>query len=124
MVKLVVLVFFSLGPLLIVGYCNYAPNPDPFMYNPYRSKRPGYSEALKLASDLRGVVGYSAASQVLKKKGWEINRKQFYNLFCMEEKGTLTRQDELVLLLKVLDNEVRKVKNYNQLFEQIVVQPS
>jgi len=61
------------------------------MYNPHRSKRPSYSEALELASNLQGVVGYSAASQVLKKKGWEIDRKQFYNLLRMEEKGTLTR---------------------------------
>jgi hypothetical protein len=57
---------------------------------------------LELASNLRGVVGYSTASQVLQKKGWEIDRKQFYNLLRKEDKGTLTRQEELVL--KVLDN--------------------
>jgi hypothetical protein len=84
---------------------NHALNPDALMYIFHRSKRPSYSEALELASDLRGVVGYSAASQVLKKKGWEIDWKQFYNLLRKEEKGSLTRQDELVLILKILDNE-------------------
>jgi hypothetical protein len=84
---------------------NHAPNPDPFVYIAYRSKRPGYAQALELASNLRGVVGYAAAAEILNKKGWEIDRKQYYNLLCKEDKGTLTRQDELVLLLKVLDNE-------------------
>lgn len=43
-------------------YHNHTPNLDPFMYIPHRPKRPGYTEALELAFDLRGVVGYSAAS--------------------------------------------------------------
>jgi hypothetical protein len=50
-------------------YHNHALNPDPFMYIPYCPKRPGYNKALELASNLRGVVRYSAASQVLQKKG-------------------------------------------------------
>jgi hypothetical protein len=75
------------------------------MYHPHRPKRPSYVETLDLASNLCGVVGYSAASQVLKKKGWEINQKQFYNLLRKEEKGALTRQDELLLILKVLENK-------------------
>jgi hypothetical protein len=44
---------------------NHAPNQEPFAYFAHRSKRPSYTEALGLASDLRGVVGYSAVSQVL-----------------------------------------------------------
>ena len=60
---------------------------------------------MELASNLRSVVGYSAASHVLKKKGWEIDQKQFYNLLRKEDKGTLIRQDELVLILKILENE-------------------
>lgn len=58
---------------------------------------PGYTEALDMASNLRGVVSYSAASQVLQKKGWEIDQKQFYNLLRKEDKGALTRQDEAFL---------------------------
>ena len=50
-------------------YYNYVLNPDSFMYNPYRLKRPGYVEALELDSNLCGVVGYSATLEVLKKKG-------------------------------------------------------
>jgi len=96
---------YGIGFNLEKLYHNHAPNPDPFMYIPYCPKRLGYSEALELASDLCGVVGYFAASQVLQKKGWEINRKQFYNLLRKEDKGTLTRQDELVLILKVLKNK-------------------
>jgi hypothetical protein len=84
---------------------NHAPNPDPFIYLPYRPKRPGYTEALELASTLQGVVGYSAASQILKKNGWEIDQKKFYNLLRNEEKGTLTRQEELLLILKTLENK-------------------
>jgi len=85
-------------------YHNHAPNPDPFMYIAYRPKRPGYTQALELASDLRGVIGYTDAAQVLQKKAWEINQKQFYNLLRKEDKGILTRQDELALTLKVLEN--------------------
>jgi hypothetical protein len=70
---------------------NHAPNPDPFLYIQHRSKRPGYIEALELATTMRGVVAYNQVSEVLKKKGWEIDRKQFYNLLRKESKGTLTR---------------------------------
>jgi hypothetical protein len=75
------------------------------MYIAHRPKRPSYAQALGLASDLRRVVGYTAAAEILYKKGWEIDRKQYYNLLRKEDKGTLTRQDKLVLLLKVLDNK-------------------
>jgi hypothetical protein len=37
-------------------------------------------EALELASSMRGIIGYSQVSKVLKRKGWEIDQKQFYNL--------------------------------------------
>jgi hypothetical protein len=84
---------------------NHAPNPDPFLYLPHRAKRPGYAEALDLASTLRGTVGYTQVSEALGKKGWEIDRKQFYNLLQKESKGSLTKQEELCLLLKILEDE-------------------
>jgi hypothetical protein len=84
---------------------NHAPNPDPFLYNQHCAKRPGYTEALELASTLRGTVGYTGASEILKKKGQEIDRKQYYNLLWKETQGSVTRQEELTLILKVLEDE-------------------
>lgn len=84
---------------------NHAPNPDPFIYLQHRSKRPGYTKALDLASTLYRTVGYTPASEILKKKGQEIDWKQFYNLLRKENKGSLTKHEELLLLLKVLDDK-------------------
>ena len=85
-------------------YHNHSPNPDPFIYLQHRSKRLGYTEALELASTLRGVVPYSQASEILKKKGWEINQKQYNNLLRKEKAGLLTRQEELTLILNTVED--------------------
>jgi hypothetical protein len=85
---------------------NHAPNPDPFQYIQHRKKRPGHARAVALATSHRGVISYTASAEILQKEGLELsNRKEFYNLERKEEKGELTRQEELLLLLTHLDDE-------------------
>jgi hypothetical protein len=76
---------------------NHAPNPDPFQYLQHRDKKPGYTKAISAAATHRGIISYRQSAEILAKDGLEIDRKQFYNLHRKEEKGTLTRQEELEL---------------------------
>ena len=57
------------------------------------------------ASSHRGLISYKESASILRTDNLEIGRKEFYNLQRKEGKGTLTRQDELQLILQVLDQE-------------------
>ena len=85
---------------------NHAPNPDPFHYTQHWKKKLGHAQAVALATAHRGVISYTASAEILQKEGLELsNRKEFYNLERREEKGELTKQEELQLLLTHLDDE-------------------
>src|SRR5436305_2822188 len=84
---------------------NHASNPDPFQYHQHRDKKPGYAQAIMTASSHRGLISYKESAFILRTDNLEIGRKEFYNLQWKEGKGTLTRQDELQLILEVLDQE-------------------
>ena len=57
-------------------------------------------------SHLRHPTVVLASAEILQKAGLELsNRKEFYNLERKEEKGELTKQEELLLLLTHLDDE-------------------
>ena len=59
-----------------------------------------------LATAYCGVISYTALAEILQKEGLELsNRKEFYNLERREEKGELTKQEELQLLLTHLDDK-------------------
>ena len=85
---------------------NHAPNPDPFQYIQHRTKRPGYSEALAAAKTHSGVISYTASAAILRKEGWELDRKKYNNLRRQASSGKeLTRQGELELVLGDLEQE-------------------
>ena len=66
----------------------------------------GYAAALAATSIHRGVVGYKEYIALLKKDSLpRIGKKQFYNLQRKEEKGTLTKQEELEYILELLEAE-------------------
>jgi hypothetical protein len=65
---------------------------------------PGYVAALVATSTHHGVVGYKEHAALLKKDGLpRIGKRQFYNLQRKEEKGTLTKQEELEYILQLLE---------------------
>jgi hypothetical protein len=85
---------------------NHAPNPDPFQYKVHQDKIPGWVAALAAASSHRGVIGYKDSAAILKKSGLpDLGKQRYYNLQQKEGKGTLTRQEELELILEILEEE-------------------
>jgi hypothetical protein len=88
-----------------VSTTNHAPSPDPFQYHQHKGKKPGFAAALAIATSHRGILSYKASAAVLKKEGLEIKRKKYWNLQRKEGEGTLTRQEELKYLLKLLEGE-------------------
>jgi hypothetical protein len=85
---------------------NHAPNPDPFQFHEHQDQRPGWAAALAAGSVHRGLISYKDHAALLKKSGLpELSKKKYYNLLRKEGKGTLTRQEELELILGLLEEE-------------------
>jgi hypothetical protein len=67
---------------------------------------PGYTAAFTAVSTHQGVVGYKEHTVLLKKdRLLTIGKKMFYNLQRKEEKGILTKQEELEYILQLLKAE-------------------
>jgi hypothetical protein len=91
------------------------PKSNPFQYYQHRDKKPSYAKAVVAAATQRGVISYKESAAILQKDGLEIDKKQYYNLHQKEDKGILTRQDELQLILRTLEEECfhpRRRKEY------------
>ena len=99
-----------LGGQWVFGYTkhtqhNHPPSPDPFQLLPHRHRRPGFKQALQIASTHRGTIGFAASSDILSKMGLELNRKAFYNLQRKEAEGQISSQEEALLILSYLEGE-------------------
>jgi hypothetical protein len=84
---------------------NHPPSPDPFQLLPHRHRRPGFKQALQIASTHRGTIGFAASSDILSKMGLELDRKAFYNLQRKESEGQISSQEEALLILSYLEGE-------------------
>jgi hypothetical protein len=58
-----------------------------------------------MAATHRGTIGFKESVETLQKEGLEIDHKEYYNLHCKGTARTLTRQEELMLLLQTLEQE-------------------
>jgi hypothetical protein len=56
---------------------NHAPNPDPFQYIQHRDKKPGYFQAVQLATSYRGTLSYSQSAEILQKDNLELGRREY-----------------------------------------------
>ena len=84
---------------------NHAPNPDPFQYHQHRDKIPGRVAAIALATAHRGVITYKDSMAIIGNEGLpKLSKTEFWNLQRKEDKGTLTRQEELEYILQLLES--------------------
>lgn len=80
-----------LDGLWAIGYThpehNHDPLADPFQYDVHRTRKPGYTTALKIAASHLGTISYGKSKEILQKDGLHIDRKTFYNLKRREGEG-------------------------------------
>jgi hypothetical protein len=77
---------------------------DPFALKSYRYRKPGRAEAIVIVATHVSLIFYLKSKKVLKKIGLEIDAKTYYNLRAHDLTRTLNLYDELVLLLKELED--------------------
>jgi hypothetical protein len=68
---------------------NHAPNPDPFQYHQHQYKQPGYAAAITLASIHRGMLSYRHSAAILEQEGFEVKKRNFWNLRRKRDRGHL-----------------------------------
>lgn len=87
---------------------------DPFQYVQHKGKRPGYAGAVASATAMRSVISYAKASRILSAQGLELSRNEYYNLEREENKGALSKAEELTLLLDYLEQDDFRVRLLEQ----------